>query len=84
MAEASRPVPCRLGEGIALEDSGLLLRWGTPVADLIAFQSPEVCRRRGKRVDGGWARPAPAVHAGRPCLARLVSFVSFDRGVSPQ
>src|SRR6185436_19376793 len=29
---------------IALEDAGLLIRWGTPIADLVGFQSPTVLR----------------------------------------
>jgi hypothetical protein len=45
MAEAFQPMPCRLDEGIALEDAGLLLRWSTPITDLLGFHSPAVVRQ---------------------------------------
>src|SRR5262245_41049342 len=61
MVAAFRPVPCRLDEGVALEDSGLLIGWGTPVTGLVTFELPAVTRHpnsvhiywRGRRCLGG-------------------------------
>jgi hypothetical protein len=74
MAEESRPVPCRLDEGIALEDAGLLLRWGTPISDLVGFQSPAVLRHphsvhltwRGHTCLGGLSCDVGAVRIDEP------------------
>jgi hypothetical protein len=62
-----------LDEGIVLEDAGLL-RWGTPIADLIGFLSPEVLRHpdsvhltwRGQSCLGGLACDVGAVRINEP------------------
>jgi hypothetical protein len=70
MAEASRPAPCRLSEGVALEDAGLLLRWGMPIAELAEFESPAVLRHPNS-VHLTWS--------GRVCLGGLPCDVGATR-----
>jgi hypothetical protein len=70
MAKASQLVPCRLDEGIVLEDAGLLLRWGTPIAELVGFQSPSVLRHPDS-VHLKWPR--------RTCLGGLPCDVGATR-----
>lgn len=56
-----RRAPWRLDEGIALEDAGLLIRWGTPIAELLRFESPIITQQphsihlcwRGRQCLGG-------------------------------
>jgi hypothetical protein len=63
-----------LEEGIALEDAGLLLRWGTPIADLVGLASPAVIRHphsihlswKGRTCLGGLACAVGAVHISEP------------------
>jgi hypothetical protein len=70
MAEAFRSVPCRLDEGVALEDSGLLIRWGTPITELVEFESPAVTRHPNS-IHLRWR--------GRTCLGGLPCDVRATR-----